>query len=102
MTWMMITDALHAEAYLCRRVIWGRRGHHASPDQAPLVEALAVEAGQADAPVHLAEDLVVRQVDLGEAVSVEDLAGAPVAEAEPVVDKCIIRARLKNTLLFLY
>ena len=43
---------------------------------------------------------MVRQVDLGEAVSVEDLAEAPVAEAEPVVDKCIIRARLKNTLLF--
>ena len=102
MTWMMITDALHAGAYLCRRAIWGRRGHHASPDQVPLVEALAVEAGQADAPVHLAEDLVVRQVDLDEAVSVEDLAEAPVAEAEPVVDKCIIRARLKNTLLFLY
>ena len=102
MIWMMITGALYADAYLYRRVIWGRRGHHASPDQAPLVEALAVEAGQTDAPAHLAEDLVVRQVDLGEAVSVEDLAGAPVAEAEPVVDKCIIRARLKNTLLFLY
>ena len=100
MIWMT-TGVLLAEAYLYRQVIWVRRGHHASPDRAPLVEALAAEAGQADAQVHLAEVLEVRQVDLGEAVSVEALEEAPAVEAVPAVDKCIIEQGRKIPCFFI-
>jgi hypothetical protein len=65
------------------------------------VEALAVEAGQADAQVHLAEVLEVRQVDLGEAVSVEALEEAPAVEAEQAVDKCIIEQGCKIPCFFI-